>query len=89
MHSSHIINKIMKLIVQHCLESEEFQFYIAAASPAFRHAAGLLSVHYGPSQINYSLKTVIIIFSINQTSSRKLYDHMILERQLLLNTVFI
>jgi hypothetical protein len=39
----------------------------------------LFSVHYGPSQIHYSLNNVIKLFPINQTSSKKLYDHMILE----------
>jgi len=69
-------------------KSEEFQFCIAAASPASRHAAVLVSVHYGPSQI-HSLNTVIKIFPINQTSSsKKLYYYTILEQHLLLKTVF-
>jgi len=58
-------------------KSEEFQFCIAAASSASRHAAVLISVHYGPTQIHYSLNTAIKIFPINRTSSRKLHDHMI------------
>jgi hypothetical protein len=44
----------------------------------------LISVHYGPSQIHYSLNTAIQIFPL-----KKLYDRIILERQLLLNTIFI
>ena len=41
-------------------------------------------------KIRYALNTVIKIIQINRTSSsRKLYDHMILEWQLLLNTIFI
>jgi hypothetical protein len=47
-------------------KSEEFQIWIAAASSASRHAAVLFSVHYGPSQIYYLLKTV---FPINRTQS--------------------
>jgi hypothetical protein len=71
-------------------KSEEFQFCIAAASSASRHTALLVSVHYGPSQIHYSSNIVIKIFPINQTTPlRKLYNHMILELQLLLNTIFI
>jgi len=71
-------------------KSEEFQFCIAAASSASRHTAVLVLVHYGPSQIHYSLNTVIKISQINRTTaSRKLYDRMILERQLLMNTIFI
>jgi hypothetical protein len=60
-------------------KSEEFQFFIAAAPTAPWHAAVLLSVHYGPSQIHYSLNNVIKLFPINQTSSKKIYDHIILE----------
>jgi hypothetical protein len=71
-------------------KSEEFQICIPAASCAFWHAAVLITVRYGPSQIHYSLNTVIKIFPFNQTTaSRKLYDHMILGRQLLLNALFI
>ena len=71
-------------------KSEEFQFRIPAASSACRHAAVLRSVHYGPSQIHYSLNTVIKLFPINQTTSlKKLYEHVILERQLLMDTIFI
>ena len=71
-------------------KSEEFQFCIAAASCALWHTAVLVSVYYGPSQIHYSLHIVIKIFPINRTTeSRKLYDHRILGRQLLLNTIFI
>jgi hypothetical protein len=59
----------MTCIVQDSLKSEEYQFCIAAASSASRHAAGLVLVHYGPSQIHYSLKIVIRIFPINQTTA--------------------
>jgi hypothetical protein len=45
-------------------KSEEFQNWIAAASSASRHAAVLFTVHYGPSQMYYSLNTV---FPINRT----------------------
>jgi hypothetical protein len=45
-------------------KSEEFQVCVAAASSASRHAAVLFSVHYGPSQIHYSLNIVIKIFPI-------------------------
>ena len=69
-------------------KSGEVQFRIAAASSASRHGAVLHSVHYGPSQIHYSLNTVIKLFPINHTSPKKLYDHVILERQLLLYTIF-
>jgi len=66
-------------------KSEELQFCIAAASSASRHAAILHMVHYGPSQVHYSLNTVIKLFPINHTTSvTQLYDQMILERQLLL-----
>jgi hypothetical protein len=71
-------------------KADEFQICIAAASCAFWQAEVLIMVHYGLSQIHYSLNTVIKIFPFNQTTkSRKLYDQMILERQLLLNTIFI
>jgi hypothetical protein len=42
-----------------------------AASSASRHAAVLLSVHYKPSQMYYSLNNVIKLFPINQTTSPK------------------
>jgi len=48
-------------------KSEEFQIWIAAASSASRHTAVLFSVHYGPRQIHYLLKTV---FPINRTSRK-------------------
>jgi len=71
-------------------KSEDFQFCVAAASSASRHATELVPIHSGPSKIHYSLNTVFKIFPINRTTaSRKLHDHMILERQLLMNTVFI
>ena len=71
-------------------KSQEFQICIAAVSCTFLHAAVLIMFQYGLSQIHYSLNIVIKIFPINQTTeSRKLYYQMILERQLLLNTVFI
>jgi hypothetical protein len=43
-------------------KSEEFQICFAAASIALLHAAGLLPVHYGPSQIHDSLNTASKIF---------------------------
>jgi hypothetical protein len=43
-------------------KSEEFQIRIAAASTALLHAAVMLSVHDGPSQIHYSLNTLSKIF---------------------------
>ena len=89
LHCSRIINIIRPLTVHESLETEEFQICIAAVSCAFWHATVLIMVHYVPSQIHYSLKTVIKIFPINQTTaSRKWYDYVILERQLLLNTIF-
>ena len=42
-------------------KSEEFQTRIAAASSASRRAAVLFTVHYGPSQIRYSLNTVFLV----------------------------
>jgi hypothetical protein len=43
-------------------KSEEFQICIAAASTALLHTAVMLSVRYGPSQINYSLNTLSKMF---------------------------
>jgi hypothetical protein len=68
---------------------KEFEICIPAASSAPRHAAVLDSVHNGPSQ-NHYLLNIMKLFPLNQTrSARKLYDHMILERQFLLNIIFI
>jgi len=62
-------------------KSEEFQICIVAASITLLHASVTFSVHYGSSQIHYSLKTVSKMFLSNLTTpSRKLYVHMISEQ---------
>ena len=52
----------MPLTLQDSMGSEELQMCIPTATIALLHAATLLSVHEGPSQIHYSLNTVSKIF---------------------------
>jgi hypothetical protein len=55
LHSSLVNNKSLHLPYWVVWKSEAFLFCIAAASHGSRHTAVFHSVHYGPSQIRYSM----------------------------------
>ena len=89
-HSSHFFNinhDTYRTGVLGNLKNFNFALLLLPLHPGMQQYSFL---HYRPSKIHYSLNCVFKIFPINRTTaSRKLHDRMILERQLLMNTIFI